>query len=133
MSNPPVASPLPSNAVHSVSLAVIEEVAPEELPIAQYFIDPLIEMAEGGELPYIDPRDPGGGFGSSDPLFVTVIPVVVDLVRARREGKQLDVLWRNLGSEIDRIAKAVGSQQAQQRVDVLQAAIRRAFEELGSR
>ena len=132
MSNPPVTSPLPSNAVHTVSLAVIEDVAPEEAPIAQCFIDPLIEMAEGGELPYIDPRDPGGGFGSSDPLFVTVIPVVADLVRALREGKPPDVLWHNLGSEIVRVAQAVGSQQALESVDVLQVAIRRAVEDLES-
>ena len=119
----------PDDAAYEVSHTVVEELAPRELEVALGFLEPLIEMAEEGELPYIDPRDPGGGFGASDPLFVTIVPAVVLILRQLKKVDS-EAVWSRASAEIEEIAKAVNSKRALQQLPALESAIRRICERL---
>lgn len=116
------------DAACEVSLAVVEEVAPHEKEVALGFLEPLIEMAEEGDLIIIDPRDPGGGFGASDPLFVTIVPVVVQALQQLNEEDDAEAVWSQLAAEIKKVALRIGSKRALEHLPALESAIRRSLE-----
>jgi hypothetical protein len=114
-----------------ISLGVLAELAPDEREVALGFLDPLIEMAAGDELAWIDSGDHSGGFGGSDVLFVTVIPAVVAMlthIGFDNHGRPLpslpeiqDLLRQFEG--IEAIVRRTGSQRAADRVAEISQAV----------
>lgn len=64
-------------AVRAISERVLAEIEPDELEISVGFIDPLIDMAAGGEIVTVDTSDEAGSFGGADLMVMVVVPLVV--------------------------------------------------------
>jgi hypothetical protein len=118
-------------AAREISLAVLKELAPEEVEVALGFLDPLIEMAADNELVYVKGSDHSGGFGGTDVLFASVVPAVVKALVAlgmdRDTGSDPDPqkteeVLRQASAEIKDVVRRVGSQRAADAsVELLQA------------
>ncbi len=129
-------------AAREISLAVLEELAPEEVEVALGFLDPLIEMAADDELVYIDSGDHSGGFGGADVLFASVVPAVVKILLAldmdRDDGSRpspsaAEEVLRRTSAEIDEVVRRVGSQRAADAsVDLRRALLEATIRHLGA-
>ncbi len=107
--------------VRKISLAVLRELAPEEVEVALGYLDPLIEMAVDDELVRIDNADHAGGFGPADVLFVSVVPAVVRMLahvgatavtEPLPSSSEIDEALRRAAGEIESIVRRIGSQRA---------------------
>lgn len=115
-------TPIPyHDAAREISLTVLQELAPEEVEVALGFLDPLIEMAAEDELVRVDSGDHSGGFGNTDALFVTVVPMVVEALRAlgmehttgsRPSASQVESVLQQRSLQLGEIIHRVGSPRA---------------------
>jgi hypothetical protein len=74
---------IPENraVVRALSLRVLAEVATaDEVTVSASFIEPLIDMADRGEVVSVEASDKPGGFGGNDLLAFVVVPVVAEVV-----------------------------------------------------
>lgn len=119
-------------AAREISLAVLEELAPEEVEVALGFLDPLIEMAADDELVYIDSSDISGGFGGSDVLFASVVPAVVatltridldDCGKPLSSRSEIEETLRHESGRIDAIVSRIGSRRAAENLSELSRVI----------
>lgn len=103
-----------------------------ELEVSLGMLEPLIELAAGGEVVPVDLSDPAGGFGGVDLLVVTVVPAVfwvVEEVCKEREGA-LDARLRRALSKVETAARRTGSPRAEDRLAELEGTIRKAALEI---
>ncbi len=122
------------HAAREISLAVLAELAPEEVEVALGFLDPLIEMAAGDELSCVGIKDQSGGFGGSDVLFASVVPAVVQALKrvgidddgdkSSSNLSEIENTLRRASSEIEKLAHRTGSRRAVDSVAELSRAIR---------
>ncbi len=119
-------------AAREISLAVLEELAPEEVEVALGFLDPLIEMAADDELAWIDSGDHSGGFGGSDVFFASVVPAVVAAltrIGLDCQGKplsslpEIEEILRHDSDGIEEIVRRTGSRRAADSIAQLLQAI----------
>jgi hypothetical protein len=74
---------MPENraVVRALSQRVLAEVAsPDEAAVSASFIEPLIDMADSGEVVSVEAAEEPGGFGGNDLLVFVVVPVIVTVM-----------------------------------------------------
>lgn len=81
-----------------------------EMEVSRVYLEPLIELADQGEVMPIDRRDPAGGFGGVDLLIATVVPAMAAALGLRRSGNLSDA---ELAGALDRVIDRVHSPRAQ--------------------
>lgn len=77
-----LSSPENRLVAYDVSLQLLKDMAPEEAPISQVFIDPILDMVADGEIEAVESFDQAGGFGSTDLMVLVIVPAVVSALSA---------------------------------------------------
>jgi len=126
------------DAVRRISERVLRELEldPVEVELSLGLLDPLAELADGGEVMVTDVGDVAGGFGGVDLLVASVVPAVAWVLAAARggAGDGADVgdgtdggelVERSL-AEVERAVRATRSPRAGEELPRLRAAVRSA-------
>lgn len=100
-----------TDGVWEATLRALEELGVNEveMEVSQMYLEPLLELAEGGEVMPIDTSDPAGGFGGADLWIATLIPALAAAMGLRNAGT---VSRSTLDSAIDEVVRRVGSPRA---------------------
>ena len=100
-----------SERVRALALRILGSVAPEEVEFSQAYLEPLIGMAQAGELVTIDRNEHAGGFGGADLLLISIVPLALELFERVGQGPVRNSL--KVSTEwVRRIAESTGSPAA---------------------
>jgi hypothetical protein len=134
-------------AVKEICQQILVAVTPNEVPISQAFIDPLLEMAANDEIVTIDASDQAGGLGGVDLMIAVVVPITVAVLAniltelGKATIEEVKELWKKqeIGKEklsllvddktIKIIVDRTGSPKARQKLAVLTRAVNEAVAE----